>query len=118
MTPGTPINFRPLWGLLAVLATLCGVLFFSCPLAAKHQASRVIRIRHFARLQQPPLLSTGQPRPQPPPRPAQAAVRTSVLPAVQTCTICGEPARRYLHAIQSPFPENRPIYEVPKVVWS
>ncbi len=74
MTPGTPINFRPLWGLLAVLATLCGVLFFACPLAAKHQASREIRIRHFARLQQPPMMpgTRRQPQPSPEPKPAAA----------------------------------------------
>jgi hypothetical protein len=115
MTPGTPINFRPLWGLLAVLATLCGVLFFACPLAAKHQVSREIRIRHFARLQQPPMMPV-QPRQQQAPKPTQVATRMPILPTARTCTICGEPALRYLHAIQSPFPENRPIYEAPKVI--
>ena len=116
MTPGTPVNFRPLWGLLAVLAGLCAGLFFACPLAAKHQTSREIRIQHFARLEQPPMLPVALQRPQAPPKPMPAVAKAPIASIPQACTVCAEPAQRYIHALQSPFPENRPIYEMPKVV--
>jgi hypothetical protein len=118
MTPGTPINFRPLWGLLIVLAGLCAVLFFACPLTAKHPVSKEIRIQHFTRSEQPVMVTTVSKSRKPPPKseskPTPPA-KTPVMPP-QPCAICAEPTLRYLHAIQSPFPENRQTYEVPKVI--
>jgi hypothetical protein len=111
MTPGTPINFRPLYGLGLVLAGLCAVLFFACPSIAHHQASKSIAIQHFARLQQPPMLPPSRPQPQQP-KPATTPMPARLIPPARVaCMLCGEPAERYLKAIQSPFPENRPSYE-------
>ena len=115
MTPGSPISYRSLWGLGLVLATLCAVLFFGCPFAQKHTANRTVKTRYFARVERPTILRTLQP-PQKPAAPKPPPATAAILSIPKQCAVCAEPAQRYIHAIQSPFPENRPIYEAPKVV--
>jgi hypothetical protein len=110
-TEGVAVNKTPLYGAGAFLLILFAVAFFACPLSNRRGGATFVRTARFTPPAQPAMHVAAKPAPKLSPPPPATPPRM-VLPP---CEVCAEPAERYIKSIQTPFPENRNVYEAPRM---